>query len=474
MNIQEVSWAKNLFTLSLAIAGLLLFPTASQAAVYERAPEVQILNPTARSVESSFRFDETSNNHSLATCNLSGDASEEIVIGSGANGKTRVKIYRSNGSLIKEFTAYNILDPFPLNVACGDFNGDGLNSIVTVPASDAPPHVKMFDAYGKLQQELFVFDPFYHGGVNLAAGNVTGDTQDELIVGVGSDAEPYVKILDGASFAILSEIRPFSSRETVGVNVATANVDGGLNTEVVLTLSGRGRSWVKVYKIDVNQTVLGFFESLEERLETGLRATGIDLNNDGIEELAVTPRFGDTSSVLFFYAHGEKVAETLGVFEPDFRGGLALSSGDVNGDKKDELVTLPLARVKEMENTGRAIRVDLSEQRLYAYEDGYLLWTFLVSTGLPGFDTPTGDFKVLRKDPVKVYRWSYGPNNPLNYSIPNVKNNLNFTGHAYLHHAYWHEDFGRRKSHGCVNMDLDNSARIYNWAQVGDSVAVIQ
>lgn len=472
MKKQEASWATPILLAFLALA-IFLFPTESSAATYERAPEVQILNPTTRSVESSFRFAEDSTNASMVTCNLSGDAQEEIVIGSGANGKTRVKIYRSNGSLIKEFSAYNLLDPFPIHVACGDFNGDGFNSIVTAPAVDAPPHVKIFDAYGQLQNELFVFDPFYHGGVNVAVGNVMGDKRDELIVGVGNNAEPYVKILDGESLAVLGELNPFSVQEKVGVAVATANVDGGTEDELVLTLSGRGRSWVKVYKMDANKTVLGFFEALEERLETGLRATGMDLNHDGIDELAVTPRFGDTSSVLFFYAHGEKASDTLGVYEPDFRGGLTIASGDVDGDNQDELLALPLTRLPETTQTGRAIQVDLSEQRLYAYEDGYLLWSFLVSTGLPGFDTPTGDFKVLRKDPVKLYQWSYGANSPLNYSIPNVKYNLNFHGHLYLHHAYWHEDFGKRKSHGCINMDLDNSKRIYDWAQLEDPVTVV-
>ncbi|MCC6189416.1 MAG: LysM peptidoglycan-binding domain-containing protein, partial [Anaerolineales bacterium] len=47
----------------------------------------------------------------------------------------------------------------------------------------------------------------------------------------------------------------------------------------------------------------------------------------------------------------------------------------------------------------KEIQVDISEQRMYVYQDGNLLWDWVVSTGEPGRDTRPGSFSVLNKIP---------------------------------------------------------------------------
>ncbi|MEJ2208927.1 MAG: LysM peptidoglycan-binding domain-containing protein [Anaerolineae bacterium] len=44
---------------------------------------------------------------------------------------------------------------------------------------------------------------------------------------------------------------------------------------------------------------------------------------------------------------------------------------------------------------GRRIVVDLSEQRMYVYQNGQLMWNWVVSTGRPGQETAVGHYKVL-------------------------------------------------------------------------------
>ncbi len=115
-------------------------------------------------------------------------------------------------------------------------------------------------------------------------------------------------------------------------------------------------------------------------------------------------------------------------------------------------------------STGKYIYVNLKEQRLRAYENGRLVKTFLVSTGSYRFPTPPGNYSVLEKDPVVNYQWSYGKGNPDNYDLGNVPYNLMFRPHMYIHYAYWHNNFGRRMSHGCINVNLANIKWIYRWA----------
>lgn len=123
-------------------------------------------------------------------------------------------------------------------------------------------------------------------------------------------------------------------------------------------------------------------------------------------------------------------------------------------------------------DSNKSIYVSLKEQRLRAYENGKLVYSFLVSTGKGKYPTPRGSFSVLDKKPVVNYQWSYGPDNPDNYDLGYVPYNLRVTGHKYIHYAYWHHNFGHTMSHGCINASLQDAKWIYRWADQGIPVLI--
>lgn len=115
------------------------------------------------------------------------------------------------------------------------------------------------------------------------------------------------------------------------------------------------------------------------------------------------------------------------------------------------------------------IYVNLSTQRLYAYDGNKLILEFPVSTGKWSI-TPTGDFKIWLK--LKATRMSGGnPAIGTYYNLPNVPNTMFFyndnlpksMGYS-LHGAYWHNNFGHPMSHGCVNIGLDDAKKLFDWA----------
>lgn len=117
-------------------------------------------------------------------------------------------------------------------------------------------------------------------------------------------------------------------------------------------------------------------------------------------------------------------------------------------------------------STGKQILVDLSEQMTYAYEDGVLLRSFLVSTGLPATPTVVGDFNIYVK--YRAVRMT-GPG----YDLPNVPYTMYFYAGYGLHGTYWHNNFGHPMSHGCVNLRTPDAEWLYNWAPVGTPVRVV-
>lgn len=120
----------------------------------------------------------------------------------------------------------------------------------------------------------------------------------------------------------------------------------------------------------------------------------------------------------------------------------------------------------------KLIVVDRSKQKLYAYEDGEVFVEMVVSTGLELSPTPVGTFTVFKKMPS---RYMQGPLPGFTdyYDLPGVPWNLYFTeGGAVIHGAYWHESFGQRYSHGCVNLSPEDARVLYQWAELGTKVTV--
>lgn len=116
-------------------------------------------------------------------------------------------------------------------------------------------------------------------------------------------------------------------------------------------------------------------------------------------------------------------------------------------------------------NAEKWIDVDLSTQTLKAMEGDREVYQFFVSTGKWAL-TPTGEFAIWSK--FKYAKMS-GGSKELNtyYYLPNVPYIMFFHDGFAIHGAYWHNNFGHPMSHGCVNMSIADSERLFYWASPG-------
>ena len=117
----------------------------------------------------------------------------------------------------------------------------------------------------------------------------------------------------------------------------------------------------------------------------------------------------------------------------------------------------------------KRVEVDLKNQRLIYYLGDKKVDEFKISSGLPKTPTPKGAFTVLQKKPVVNYSGR-------GYNYPNTKWNLMFKRgpgyNFYIHGAYWHNDFGRPKSHGCVNVSYSDMPFLYEWADKDTKISI--
>jgi lipoprotein-anchoring transpeptidase ErfK/SrfK len=131
----------------------------------------------------------------------------------------------------------------------------------------------------------------------------------------------------------------------------------------------------------------------------------------------------------------------------------------------------PLAPEETLRSGGaggeRWIEIDISDQRLTAWEGDTPVMQVTVSTGKPGYRTLPGTFRIYRKYEQAHMRGE-------DYDTPDVPWTMYYYGSFAIHGAYWHNNFGAPVSHGCVNLPVPESKQLFQWADVGAKVVVHQ
>ncbi|KKT28568.1 MAG: ErfK/YbiS/YcfS/YnhG family protein [Candidatus Yanofskybacteria bacterium GW2011_GWA1_44_21] len=158
-----------------------------------------------------------------------------------------------------------------------------------------------------------------------------------------------------------------------------------------------------------------------------------------------------SSQTAFASTAGENTYDISGNLEPIMDPAIA----------PDNIMT------SNVEMLQKRIEIDLSEQTLsYYYGHHYKVDEFKISSGLPKTPTPTGEFEIKDKIPVKAYRGR-------DYYLPNTLWNLKFIDSGYyIHGAYWHNNFGQPMSHGCINVPYSEMENLYVFADIGTKVII--
>lgn len=223
----------------------------------------------------------------------------------------------------------------PVQVAAGNLDGDSGIEYVTAAGAGVSPHVRVFneddsfDDYG-----FFAYTPDYRGGVNVAAGDVDGDGVDDIITGTNPGSTTHVRAFKKNGQPI-GGFMAYDGYYT-GVNVATGDVDGD-GTDEIITGTGPGSTThVKIFKLN-GQMVGGFFAY--PGYYVGADVGAGDVDGDGDVEIVTSPALGSTH-VKIFNPNGSFVRGFMAY--DGFYGGAKVDVGNVRTSMaKEEIVTAP-------------------------------------------------------------------------------------------------------------------------------------
>ncbi len=189
----------------------------------------------------------------VAVADVDGDGKAEIITAPGPGGGPHLKIFKQDGELIKDFFAYSTTFRNGVNVAAVDLDGDGKAEIITGPKSGGGPHVKVFKSDGTLVKEFMAYSPSFTGGVDVSGIPASSKKINGLIVtGPGPGGAPNVK-----TFSLQGDpknsFNAYSSSFTGGIKVNVGKV--GSSYKILTAPASNGGPDFKSFSITGSSAV---------------------------------------------------------------------------------------------------------------------------------------------------------------------------------------------------------------------------
>ncbi len=210
-----------------------------------------------------------------------------------------------------------------------------------------PSIATFYNPDGTARFSVQPFGPAFAGGVRVAVGDVDGDGTPDLITAAGPGTTPSVKTYSGVDGTELGGFTAFEDSFTGGVNVAAGDLNQDGVDEIILSPDAGGGPRVRIVSGADGAEVLADFMGLEDPgFRGGVRVAVGDVNQDQVPDLLVGAGAGGGSRVALYSGVGlladpsnpTRLVNDFLVFDSSLRDGVNLAVGDVNGDGYVDLV----------------------------------------------------------------------------------------------------------------------------------------
>lgn len=232
----------------------------------------------------------------------------------------------------------------------------GPQYIVASPASLGGPQVTVWDGNGVRKLSFFAFDSRWRMGMQIANGDVNGDGNNEIVVVAGKGYGPMVRVFD-LSGKLLKQFFVFATSLRSGVNLKVADVDGDGTADIIVAPMTGGGPQVRVF--DGNGNVKSQFMAYASTFRGGVALATGDINGDGTQEIITAPMSASAPHIRSFTRNGVLVSQFF-AYASTVRGGYHLTTGDVDGNGSVDIVVTPAAglgpQVAEFTGSGQLIK----------------------------------------------------------------------------------------------------------------------
>lgn len=250
----------------------------------------------------------------------------ELVVGAGPNGGPLVRVLNASYTQLAKFYAYD--QKFfhgGVDVATGDINADGIKEIVTTPGRGSRSFVRVFTQQGLLLSEFLAYPSTFLGGAHVAVADLDGDHQDEIIVSPGSGMKPEVHVYRFTGELLFSWLA-YTEKFKGGVDVAAVPFNSTTSQPGVI-VTGALRGGGPEVRTFTQDGIIGVgFYAYDKAFRGGVRVTAHRLT-DGTVNIFTVPYSDGGSELRQFDTSGQLLGADI-VFERWWRGGYDVAADE--------------------------------------------------------------------------------------------------------------------------------------------------
>lgn len=278
----------------------------------------------------------------VATGDVFGSPTDDLVVSVGLGGPPHVKVYEGDSVLagtpreVVSFLVFGAGFTGGVFVATGDIMFGGKKELIVGANAGAGPNVRVFNvAAGGAGTQIpgplgsfFAFDPAFRGGVRVAAADLNQSTispGEELVAAVGKGTVPRVNVFNGSG-SMFTTFLAYDAAFRDGVFVAAGQLDGDSAQEIVVGAGSNARSDVRIYEINPTtgaQTLQANFLGYVDNFFGGVRVGLVDITGDGALDVMLGPGPSIPAQLRTFAAGS--VISLLNPFGDTYLGGMFCS-----------------------------------------------------------------------------------------------------------------------------------------------------
>jgi len=250
----------------------------------------------------------------------------EIVVGAGPGAFPIVRVFSNGGQLLNEFLAYAAGFRGGVNVAVGNIDNAAQPEIITGAGPGGGPDVRVFSgsSQGQPLHEFFAYEAGFHGGVNVASGEMNSVPGDEIVTGAGAGGGPLVKVFSGAGGVLNPGFYAYDAAFAGGVNVAVGNVDNAGSEDIVTGPGPGGGPHVRTFTASGQQLGFGFM-AFDPAFGGGVSVAVGDIDAAAPDEIIVGAGPGGGPHVRAFRVNGAPLGGGFFPYDINFHGGVKVA-----------------------------------------------------------------------------------------------------------------------------------------------------
>jgi len=264
----------------------------------------------------------------------------KLITSPASSGGPQVRKFSAKGVyLSNDFWAYDQSFNGGVRLALGDVDADGTPEIIAGAGAGGGPQVRVFEYDGTAKPiQFFAFHPDFRGGIDVAAGDTNGDGKDEIAVCQFSGGQAYVKVYRyDDNQTVVGEWNAFGSPE-VGCTVAMGDIDGDNRAEVIVGAGTGGGPHIRVYEADGTLKPISFF-AFHQDSRTGVDVVAADFDLDGKDEIGVSQlKNGEAWFKVYEYNNSHTVITQARAYSAGVNSGANIEAADIDGDDSPEVL----------------------------------------------------------------------------------------------------------------------------------------